>query len=415
MFIRTAVTVVLTLGLAAQADAQLFGPASTALPQESPKVGQPPPPPPPDLVPEAGGIADHSPERWWITADYLFGWVRSSGLPPLITTSPAGTAQANAGVLGQNTTVVFGDDHPHADVRSGFRLGAGGWFNDERTLGINVGFAMLESQSAGFVASSSGTPILARPFTDVTTGLPTSQLIAFPGVASGSVAASVRSDNFYDVNVDFQEVFLDNGGFRLESLLGYRYLRFSDRLTVDQSVVSAGTSTIAAGTAIQTADSFTAENSFQGVDFGLRTEFYGDRWSVAAVAKIAVGSVHRTVGIAGTTLTTVPGSAPVESAGGMLALSSNSGVHGSSDWVIAPEAGIELGWDVTSNIRLRVGYSFLYWTDVARAGRQVDTNINPNLFPPAPANGALPSNPAFTLQKSDIWIQTLNLGVEFRF
>jgi hypothetical protein len=147
----------------------------------------------------------------------------------------------------------------------------------------------------------------------------------------------------------------------------------------------------------------------------LRIDLAGDRWSVDVVGKLAVGMVHRSVGIAGITQTTVPGAAPVDNAGGFLALSSNSGVFGSSDWVIAPEVGVNFAWEVTRHIELRLGYSFLYWTDVARAPEQASLGINPNLFPPAPAAGALPSSPSFQLQKSDIWIQSVNLGVEIRF
>ena len=52
--------------------------------------------------------------------------------------------------------------------------------------------------------------------------------------------------------------------------------------------------------------------------------------------------------------------------------------------------------------------------DVARASDQVDLNINPNLFPPAVA-GATPASPAFHLRTTDMWVQSLNLGLEWRF
>src|SRR5437879_4999432 len=74
--------------------------------------------------------ADTSGDRWWVSADYLFGWVRSSKLPPLVTTSPAGTPQASAGVVGQpGTTVLFGNSDVVGDMRPGIRLGMGAWLN----------------------------------------------------------------------------------------------------------------------------------------------------------------------------------------------------------------------------------------------------------------------------------------------
>jgi hypothetical protein len=355
-------------------------------------------------------------DRWWASADYVVGWIKSTAVPPLVTSSPAGTAQAAAGVLQQPGTIfVFGAQNTGGDVRSGLRFDVGGWFNDDRTVGMDVGFTVLESLDSLFAASSTGNPILARPFKDVTSGNQTSALIAFPGFASGSVNAFVRTDNFYDFHLDFDGVILETGGFRLESLLGYRFLRFNDAMGVDQTVVSAGSGLVAAGTTVQTSDRFTAGNYFNGIDFGLVADYTGERWSVGAVAKMAVGSLKRSVGIAGMTHIAVPGQAPVDLPGGMLALSSNSGVFTSRDWVIAPETGIQFGWEVTPHVLLRLGYSIVYLTDVARAAEQANLNLNPNLFPPAPANGALPNSPTFQLHKSDLFVQTVNFGVEFRF
>jgi len=69
-----------------------------------------------------------------------------------------------------------------------------------------------------------------------------------------------------------------------------------------------------------------------------------------------------------------------------------------------------------------VGYDFLYISDVARPGNQIDGGVN--LFrtslvqqanPPiaAPAND--PSRPAFSAAQSNFWAQGLNLGAEVRF
>jgi hypothetical protein len=353
-------------------------------------------------------------DRWWVTGDVLLGWIRGGGLPPLVTTSPPGTRQTSAGVLGQpGTRTLFGHTDVNEDLRAGLRLGVGGWLDAERTLGVDAGCFVLESQNTPFFASSQGNPILARPFLDVTTNAQTSQLVAFPGVVTGSVAVSDRSNNLYGAHVDVEEVIVAKTGFRLESLLGYRFLRFDDALSVQQSIQSLGAGVVAAGTQIQTQDRFGAENEFHGLDLGLRAEVCYERWSLQLLSKLAVGGVSREVTIAGNTRVTVPGAAPVASSGGMLALSSNSGVHNSEDWVVVPEFGATLGWDINCNWRLRLGYSVLIWTDVARSGDQVDLGLNPNLFPPVLATS--PSRPAFALVKTDMWVQSLSLGVEFHY
>lgn len=413
MFKRMAVTVVVALGLAAPVRAQMPDPSASGLPS-----GTLPAP----MPAQAGGPGPFLPgpapaeERWFVSADYLSGFIRSVGLPPLLTSSPQGTSMATAGVLGQNSPVTFGGDNVGGNYRAGFQLGAGGWLDADRTFGVEAGFFMLDNQnSSTFINSPTANPIIARPFVDVTTGLQASQLIAFPGLATGSAAASAETGYFYSANVDFKEIFYTNGGFHLESLLGYRFLRFDDRLGVDTNETAVGSGLVAAGTNILTSDRFTALNTFHAADFGLRAVYEGDNWSVTLLSKLAVGNIHRSVGIAGTTTVGVPGGgAPIESNGGLLALSSNIGVYDSNDWVIAPEGSINFAWDITRNVRVNLGYTFLYWTDVARAATQANLNVNPNLLPPA-VSGPTALNPAFTLQKSDLWVQTINLGLEFRF
>src|SRR5262249_51914868 len=82
--------------------------------------------------------------RFWVSADYLIAWVRAVNLPPLVTTSDAGTAKINAGVLGQQgVSTLFGDQWVNGDMRSGLRFGAGWWFGPERILGMEAGFTVL--------------------------------------------------------------------------------------------------------------------------------------------------------------------------------------------------------------------------------------------------------------------------------
>ncbi len=101
------------------------------------------------------------------------------------------------------------------------------------------------------------------------------------------------------------------------------------------------------------------------------------------------------------------------SAGGVYALASNIGTQHSNDWVVAPEFGLNVGYQLTSNVRLRLGYSFLFLDGIARAADQIDFTINQNLFPPAITGG--PNRPAVTPVRSDIWVQSINFGVEIQY
>lgn len=360
---------------------------------------------------DAGGA------HWWFTADHLFAWVRGMPLPPLVTTSPPGTPAALAGVLGQpGTAILFGDERVNEDVRNGLRLGAGVQFGPADELGIETGFLVLESQATGFSATSDGSTILARPFLDATTGLPRSILVAFPGAlpvsGTGAIDVVARSDNLFGAHVDLTERFYDHGGLRLTSLVGYRFLRYDEGVDIRQDTFPTAPGFVP-GTQIHVEDAFISHNEFHGADVGLRTELIGPRWSLELLTKVAVGNVRRENSVRGFRTTTVPGLPPNTVPGGLLALSSNLGTRTSDDWIAVPELGVNLGWRLSEAVRLRVGYTILYWEETARAGSQIDLNVNPNLIPPVVAGG--PQQPAPLDRRSDLWVQMLNLGVEFRY
>src|SRR5712692_2831637 len=169
-----------------------------------------------------------APGRLWFSADYLHGWMQPAHLPPLVTTSPQGTARTSAGVLGLPTTSVLFDGNVNDDLRAGLQFGGGYWLDSEQTFSAELGFRVLESQDAFFSACSSGNPILARPFTNAVTGSAQSVVIAFPGSGSGSIFVRDRSGNFYDAHVDLTEQICRCDWIRLDGIVGYRFYRYDD-------------------------------------------------------------------------------------------------------------------------------------------------------------------------------------------
>jgi hypothetical protein len=341
--------------------------------------------------------------------------VRGDRLPPLVTTSPAGTPPAAAGVLGQpGTSVLFGDTAVNRRARSGARAEAGAWLDARGDVGIEGGFLVLSGEGSTFAASSSGDPILARPFTDVATGLPASVLVAFPGMSSGTLIVTDNARTLYGGNIDLRANFLKECGWRWDALLGYRYLRYDERLQIAQAVQPTG-GPFAAGTVVQSTDTFGTRNVFNGIDLGFRGEYERSSLALEFLAKVAAGPISRNVGIGGSQVVTVPGLAPVVNPGGLLALTSNSGSFSSHPWTAVPELGVAVGWQVSPHVRLRTGYSVLWLLNAVRPGEQVDTLVNTGLIPPATGAGTAPARPAFTGTTQDLWVQTVNLGVEVRY
>ena len=113
--------------------------------------------------------------------------------------------------------------------------------------------------------------------------------------------------------------------------------------------------------------------------------------------------------------TTVAGAPPpVIAPGGMYALGSNIGKYSSNVGAVLPEEGANLNWRLRSNMNLKMGYSLLYLGRVQRADDQIDSTVNPDLFPPA-VPAATPRRPVFADNTSNIWIQTLNVGLDVTF
>jgi hypothetical protein len=328
---------------------------------------------------------------------------------------PPGTPRASAGVLGlTTTTVVYGGRFANTEGRSGGRAELGYYFDDRREFGIEGGLFALESSSKPFVAASDGTTILARPFTDVTARVAASSLIGFPGSSSGTVSVNDSARNLDGFNFAFRENFYTGPWGRVGALLGYRYLRYDERLQIQQSTLPTG-APFAPGTNIVSTDNFGTHNIFNGVDLGLRGELWFGAFSVELLGKVAVGVLDRAVIISGSQVVSVPGVAPVTNPGGLLALASNSGAFKSHTDSAVPELGITLGWQVTPNVRVRAGYTVLWLPNAARPGEQVNLAITPGLIPPATTQPTATTQPLPTGVNSSLWAQALSFGLEVRY
>lgn len=104
---------------------------------------------------------------YWMNAEYLLMWTKGMSTPPLVTTSTAGTPQAQAGVLGQpGTTILFGNRDMTDGSRSGVRLSLGRWLDPAHCSGIEASYMALGTETDSFNAGLNQFNILARPFFD---------------------------------------------------------------------------------------------------------------------------------------------------------------------------------------------------------------------------------------------------------
>jgi len=343
--------------------------------------------------------------------EYLMWWGRGQNLPPLVTTSPNGTPQAEAGVLGfPNTTTLFGGEGVQQRLRSGARITINRMLDDGDMIGGR--FWGLENAQANFFAASTGDPILAIPFFNTQVPGENSQLVAFPGVTTdGSV--SVRSYNqLLGADAWFRRTASRDACFQLDWLAGYQFVRMNDSLfmrSVQTDITGAG---VPVGTVLAVQDNFRTSSEFHGATVGLVIENQCGCWQFDVLAKMALGNMHETVNVSGSTTVTQPAVAPSTTASGLFAQGTNSGVRSTNRFTFIPELNANLGYRLSDQWSFTTGYSFLYINNVAVSGGQIDRTINPSQNP-GPIVG--PARPAPLLNSTDYWVQGLSLGMDYRY
>lgn len=352
----------------------------------------------------------YPPGRVWFSAEYLLWCTRGDRLPPLLTTSPAGTPLADAGVLGRpGTTVLFGDERVNDDARSGARFTLGSWLTSSHKTGVEANYFFLGRETTQFSAASPGTPILARPFFDVLEGENNSLKVAYPGLVAGDFQARVTSE-LWGADVYLRHNVYCGCCCRIDVLGGYRFASLEDDLDISETEIGTNPQNPLAGIPIFINEGFNTRNRFHGGQFGFIAEYARCRTFVRLIGKFALGANCRTAVINGATR--VNGFDP--ETGGFLALPSNIGRYRSSDFAVLPEIGLTVGYQLTNHLRVMGGYTLLYWDHLSRPGDQIDLRVNTSQ-PPLGGGLVGPARPAFAFGDSDFWAQGLSVGFELRY
>jgi hypothetical protein len=379
------------------------------------------------------------PSHGWVSVEYLMWYQAGMETPALVTTSPAGTARENAGVLFRNpatsTTLYGGDNDILSDRMSGTRVRFGWWFANNPMLGIEgeyLGFnTKTENFDSGLSTGVAPQPILARPFYNALTGRNDSELVAFPNVLNGRVTtqATTKLDG---AAVRFRKIMCCSSGCdfspiacgpvpsqsRIDATLGWRFFQLKESLGITEDLSTFNRDPAQGGGDFLINDSFSTRNQFNGAELGFQWTGRRGYWSLDALMRMGIGNMKQEVMIQGTTVSTLPNGTVVQpnpGVGGLLAQRTNIGTYTRNEFGIVPELGATLGYQVTQHLRLTAGYSFIYFSNVVRPGDQIDTTVNPNLMPPENPVETAFLNPRFAFQQTDHWVQGLSLGGEYRW
>ncbi len=343
-------------------------------------------------------------------------WIQANHLPPLVTTSPAGTPRGSAGVL-PGATILFGNDFIDGGARNGGRVTLGYWLDDDHNNAVEASWFTVgqPTDAANFFAHSvsAGGPILARPFTSG--GVPNAQLAAFPGVVMGqpdtpgTIGVTTRTSMDFG-EILFQHVFDRDGWTQMSWTAGYRHLEFREQLNIFENMLTLP----APSTSLNVLDQFQTKNDFEGGQFGLQLMRTSGAWTLNGKSSLGFGNVHEYVNINGNTTVTDP-LGNVTNDPGLLAQPSNDGVHSRNVFAFLPELELNLHYQLTSQIDLSVGYTFLLITRVARAGDQIDTNVSSTTLPTANPTSGIGNQPSEVLRDTSLWAQGISGGIELRF
>jgi hypothetical protein len=349
-------------------------------------------------------------DRLWFRGEALAMFGKAAYMSPLVTTSEP----ADGGIIGQPTTrPLFGGQFEDPGITAGGRMTLGYRCSPCEDSGLEVIYMFLGDKTLEFNADGGTTPNIARPFYNVQTPAPHSLPVALPGQRSGFINVRL-SDEFNTLEMLWRQSITTSSCREVSFLAGYRYAHFGEALTIDStSNFLVSVPPITQGSVVRFLDRFTAQNDFQGGELGISTKKQYCRWSVEMLAKFALGNTRSTVDIYGETVTTLQPNPPSTSRGGLLAMPTNMTRVTENNFTVIPELGLTLGYDLTERMKVSLGYTFVYWSRVARPSDQIDTNVNTSQAFSQPLTG-IPA-PLFRYTPSDYWVQGLTLGLDYRF
>lgn len=345
--------------------------------------------------------------RVWVNAEYVL-WQLHGQVPPDISGALQG-AKFDPGDLTNDLAL--------RDFRSGVRVTAGFWLESSHCLGFEVGGLALEVPRGHFNASMTQDPsvnianipprVVARlpidPPGDLDAGdMLTSSLFGDSRSRFWMAEANVRSTRWYFGNIAF------------DFLAGAKYLHLDESLTFHGDFVFTEPNPDEAApgpedgrtVSMHTNDFVSTHNNFYGGQVGASFEWQECRWVLGGSAKFALGDTHEVVTLGGSTVLDPALIEPSAGAafvprpltflpGGLITPATLPVSTHRDHLTFIPDLNINLGYQLTENLRVYVGYNYLLVTSIARLGDQ--SILNP------------------TSRTSDLSIHGANFGVQVRY
>lgn len=407
----------------------------------------------------------------WAQGEYLVWFTKGQPRPyPLLTTS----SPADAGLPGAASTISLANDRELSyNAINGFRL-SGGFFGDEdRRFGFQMTLFVMERAANittfGSLGNVSGIPVLARPYIDLNTGLPSSVVLSRPDFGVARAEVGTNTDMWGIEPAGIWNLYRSHPGERrvwsLDFIAGYRYIRLKEELwvhsrteldaltalpqfvngpfgqvfplpaTVGPAQTTFGGVNVNGPAIIEIRDRFTTINSFNGLVIGLKGEARYGMVTTTLFGKVAVGNMHERVDIfgggaffdrtgrsgtaAGTFggFNTNVGGGVGAAYGGVLANAGNIGTFTQDRFTYIPEGGGHIGIALTRGLTGYIGANFIYFPDVVRPGDFANPVVSSNAIPFSASYNTpgLLRSPGVRFVQRDHWIGGAYVGLMLRY
>jgi hypothetical protein len=345
----------------------------------------------------------------WVTGEYLLLFTRAQNVPLLAASVPAGSARAGAVPAGTSVFPLFPGDGKKLDFdgQSGVRGRVGTDFGT--MFGIDGGVFFLQRKDAGVSLASNSNPSLALPYTRAADGSQQYLFTALPGQFGGQLQIQAETQLWGvdgNVRIEWFRLFTD----RSELLAGFRHVN------LEESIVISDRANLPGGIVSAVRDSFRTENQFYGPQMGFHGRLFGvGNLYLETIGTVALGAMRQKVIIDGGNSLT----GQADETTGFYVQASNRGSHSRTQFALVGEGTVNLGYQITPNLRAHVGYTILYLSTVVRPGGAIDTTVNDGgiRYVPNRTTDTLNARPNFDFGRStsDFFAQGLTLGLSFEF
>jgi len=397
--------------------------------------------------------------RLYGNVDYLLWHIGNPTIPSSATLTPVGVLSIPTGfaLTTTNGTVFTQTPTPPTLVsvgaqngqvasgpvnlgeHNGGRLTVGMWCDPDRWLGFEASGFLLEKLAYGsetvFNNNNNNTNQLvvntgvsftqpgvvipgtvANPTATIIPGA--SSPIVLLGTSSGTLQGSLNQE-MAGAEFNIRSTWLTFANTQIGFLTGFRYLYFyEDFYLRDNYTLTLGNQTGTGAITVpglpqsfgaNTTDAINCTNNFYGAQCGVDSQSIFSQFYVQARAQVALGAMRQQVVIDSNSFS------PALAQGGILFGTGDVGPKYRTQIAAIPELQLKIGYQFCHYLRAYVGYDALYVFNVVRPADEIAPGNSVQVNVAGTTNSSNIAQNTFRFQSSNLMVQGIVFGLEFRY